>query len=78
MKVSHVFYHVLNSNFNLISDKLTEDKLQLELASYHNHIGIPTAFRAYFTSCKLGFLAMFVMENITKRISFSEAKREKG
>ena len=36
MKVSHVSYHVLNSNFNLLmsagmSDNLTEDKLSKSL-----------------------------------------------
>ena len=29
MKVSHVPYHVLNSSFNLMLDKLTEDKLSV-------------------------------------------------
>ena len=38
MKVSHVSYYVLNSNFNLLmSDNLTEDKRQtLKLPHYHH------------------------------------------
>ena len=40
MKVSHVSYHVLNSNFNLLmSDNLTEDKL-----SHYHHCHLHYGF----------------------------------
>ena len=39
MKVSHVSFHVLNSNFNLLmSDNLTEDKF----SNYHINVHITT------------------------------------